>query len=83
MSNNVRKSSLEQAKADFEEIRKFAQQQIESKLQEEVDKKILEVINEEDEYDEYAYRENAIEYAVLFESVYKKYILDNINYMNY
>ena len=47
MSNNVRKSSLEQAKADFEEIRKFAQQQIESKLQEEVDKKILEVINEE------------------------------------
>ena len=47
MSNNVRKSSLEQAKADFEEIRIFAQQQIESKLQEEVDKKILEVINEE------------------------------------
>jgi hypothetical protein len=47
MSNNVRKSSIEQAKADFEEIRKFAQQQIESKLQEEVDKKILEVINEE------------------------------------
>lgn len=47
MSNNVRKSSLEQAKADFEEIRRFAQQQIESKLQEEVDKKILEVINEE------------------------------------
>ena len=45
MSNNVRKSSLEQAKADFEEIRRFAQQQIESKLQEEVDKKILEVIN--------------------------------------
>lgn len=47
MNNNVRKSSLEQAKADFEEIRRFAQQQIESKLQEEVDKKILEVINEE------------------------------------
>jgi hypothetical protein len=47
MNNNVRKSSLEQAKADFEEIRIFAQQQIESKLQEEVDKKILEVINEE------------------------------------
>ena len=47
MSNNIRKSSLEQAKTDFEEIRKFAQQQIEAKLQEEVDKKILEVINEE------------------------------------
>lgn len=47
MSNNVRKSSLEQAKSDFEEIRRFAQQQIETKLQEEVDKKILEVINEE------------------------------------
>ena len=37
----------------------------------------LEVINEEEEYDEYAYRENAIEYAVLFESVYKKYILES------
>ena len=47
MSNNIRKSSLEQDKTDFEEIRKFAQQQIEAKLQEEVDKKILEVINEE------------------------------------
>ena len=47
MSNNIRKSSLEQAKTDFEEIRKFAQQQIEAKLQKEVDKKILEVINEE------------------------------------
>jgi len=47
MSNSIRKSSLEQAKADFEEIRNFAQQQIENKLQEEVDKKILAVINEE------------------------------------
>lgn len=47
MSNNIRKSSLEQAKADLEEIRKFAQQQAEAKLQEEVDKKILEIINED------------------------------------
>ena len=42
----------------------------------------LEVINEEEEYDEYAYRENAIEYAVLFESVYKKYILESTKNLN-
>ena len=47
MSNNIQKSSLEQAKADYEEIRRFAQEQIETRLQEEVDKKISQVINEE------------------------------------
>jgi hypothetical protein len=46
MSNNINRSSLEQAKADFEEIRTFAQSQAEKKLQEEVDKKLLKIINE-------------------------------------
>jgi hypothetical protein len=46
MSNNIRKSSLEQAKTDFEEIRKFAQSQAEKKLEEEVDKKLLRIMNE-------------------------------------
>lgn len=46
MSNNIRKSSIEEAKADFEEIRKFAQAQAEKKLQEEVDKKLLQIIND-------------------------------------
>ena len=47
MSNTIRKSSLEQAKSDFEEIRRFAQEKAETKLQEEVDKKISELVNEE------------------------------------
>ena len=47
MSNTIRKSSLEQAKSDFEEIRRFAQEQAETKLQEEVDKKISELVNED------------------------------------
>jgi len=46
MSNNINRSSLEQAKADFEEIRTFAQAQAEKKLQEEVDKKLLKIIND-------------------------------------
>ena len=46
MSNNIRKSSLEQAKTDYEEIRKFALSQAEKSLQEKVDMKLLQIMNE-------------------------------------